>query len=489
MKINFDISSKEFYIIRDILQKHLTADYKVWVFGSRAKNQTKYNSDLDIALEHSTIISPMILASLRDDLDDSLLPYKVDIIDINEVANSFKQIINKCKIPFPISLKKNIPQLRFPEFENDGEWEVVPLGSCLDYIQPTKYLVQSTNYESTYSTPVLTAGKTFILGYTDEKEGIFNKNLPVIIFDDFTTASKFVDFPFKTKSSAMKILLANKDINIKFIYESIQIIKYKVKVHQRHWISIFIKLKTVIPKLKEQQKIANFLTAIDNRIKTLEKKKTLLEQYKKGVMQKIFKQELRFKDDNGNEFEGEWSIENIKNIAEVIGGGTPSTYNDEYWNGDINWFTPTEIKDNYVSYSIRKITQLGLEKSSATLLPKGTILLTTRATIGEVSIAEEECTTNQGFQSLVVNSSNSIGFVFNLIKRNKHQLYKRANGSTFLEISKKEIEKIKILIPSLPEQTKIANFLSSIDKKIELTNKKIEHTKAYKKGLLQQMFV
>ena len=130
MKINFDISPKEFYIIRDILQKHLTTDCKVWVFGSRAKNQTKYNSDLDIALEHSTIISPMILASLRDDLDDSLLPYQVDIIDINEVSTSFKQIINTCKIPFPISLKKNIPRLRFPEFKMGG-WEEKKLGVYL----------------------------------------------------------------------------------------------------------------------------------------------------------------------------------------------------------------------------------------------------------------------------------------------------------------------------------------------------------------------
>lgn len=243
-----------------------------------------------------------------------------------------------------------------------------------------------------------------------------------------------------------------------------------------------------IPSLPEQQKIASFLSSVDDKITKLTKKKDLLEQYKKGIMQKIFSQELRFKDDNAKEFP-KWEKKKIKDIAKVVGGGTPSTTNDEFWDGEINWFTPTEIKFNSVSNSHRKITSLGLKKSSATLLPKGTILLTTRATIGEVAIANEECTTNQGFQSLVVNSQNSEFFVFYLIQMNKNELYKRANGSTFKEISKKEIEKIKVVIPCLKEQTKTANFLSDIDIKIEALNTKIENSKAFKKGLLQKMFV
>ena len=142
-----------------------------------------------------------------------------------------------------------------------------------------------------------------------------------------------------------------------------------------------------------------------------------------------------------------------------------------------------------VSTSKRTISLLGLKKSSAKILPKGTILLTTRATIGEVSIALKECTTNQGFQSLVVNDSNNSIFIFNWIKRNKYKFISRANGSTFPEISKKEIEKIKIKLPCLEEQTKIANFLSSIDTKISQNTKALEETKKFKKALLQQMFV
>jgi type I restriction enzyme S subunit len=188
------------------------------------------------------------------------------------------------------------------------------------------------------------------------------------------------------------------------------------------------------------------------------------------------------------EFSKNWEIKYIKNIAKVVGGGTPSTTNTEYWNGEINWFTPTEIKFDIVSESKRKITDLGLIKSSATIIPKGTILLTTRATIGEVAIAQEECTTNQGFQSLVVNKNNSNQFVFDLIKVYRKELYKRANGSTFKEISKKEVEKIKVLIPKLPEQQKIASFLTDIDEVITKLTKKKTLLEQYKKGVMQKIF-
>ncbi len=251
---------------------------------------------------------------------------------------------------------------------------------------------------------------------------------------------------------------------------------------------LFKVTKNIFPSKLEQEKIAFFLTSVDTKIEQLTKKETLLQEYKKGVMNKIFNQEIRFKDDDGSEFP-EWEEKRLEDLAQIIGGGTPETSKEEYWNGDIQWFTPTEIKFDYVSESIRTISELGLKKSSAKILPIGTILLTTRATIGEVSIALRECTTNQGFQSLVVKSNHSNIFIFNWIKNNKYKFISKANGSTFPEISKSEIEKIKITIPSLKEQTKIANFLSSIDKKIELTIKELNSTKEFKKALLQQMFV
>lgn len=181
------------------------------------------------------------------------------------------------------------PQYRFPEFANDGDWEETTLEKCLDYLQPQPYLVSSTDYNDKYETPVLTAGKTFILGYTDEIEGIFDKNLPVIIFDDFTTASKFVNFSFKAKSSAMKILLAKDDNNIKFMFEAIQNLKFEVSTHKRHWISVYSKLKVLKPKdPNEQQKIANCLTSVDELIESQEQKIENLQAHKKGLMQQLF---------------------------------------------------------------------------------------------------------------------------------------------------------------------------------------------------------
>ncbi|MFW3357651.1 restriction endonuclease subunit S [Aliarcobacter butzleri] len=168
------------------------------------------------------------------------------------------------------------------------EWEEKKLGDILDYIQPTKYLVKGTEYNDSYIIPVLTAGKTFILGYTNETDGVFENNLPVIIFDDFTTANKFVNFPFKAKSSAMKILVLKNNNNIKFIYEAMQMIKYEVGGHERHWISKFSFLNIFIPCIEEQTKIANFLSSIDSKIEQVQKQLNFTKEFKKALLQQMF---------------------------------------------------------------------------------------------------------------------------------------------------------------------------------------------------------
>jgi type I restriction enzyme S subunit len=193
--------------------------------------------------------------------------------------------------------KKGIMQKIFNQeirFKDDNgndfeDWENKTLGECLNFEQPTKYLVDSTDYNGDFETPVLTAGKTFILGYTDEVNGIFKKEeLPVIIFDDFTTATQFVDFQFKAKSSAMKILKAKENTNIKFVYEAMQNLKFEVGGHGRHWISIYSNLYIDFPSLSEQTKIANFLTAIDEKIELVSNQIQDTQEYKKGLLQKMF---------------------------------------------------------------------------------------------------------------------------------------------------------------------------------------------------------
>ena len=207
------------------------------------------------------------------------------------LANSQQQ--KKALMQQLLTSKKRLLDENGVRFE--GEWKLTELNSLLDYHQPTPYLVASTEYDDKYEIPVLTAGKTFILGYTNEKSGIYQDSLPVIIFDDFTTDSKFVDFPFKVKSSAMKILTAKKGASIKYVFEAMRMLKFTVGGHQRHWISIFSNLVIPIPKSHEQQKIAKVLSTADQEIEALQRKLDGLQQEKKALMQQLLTGKRRVK--------------------------------------------------------------------------------------------------------------------------------------------------------------------------------------------------
>ena len=188
------------------------------------------------------------------------------------------------------------------------------------------------------------------------------------------------------------------------------------------------------------------------------------------------------------EFSGEWNKYTINDLATVVGGGTPDTTVKSYWGGDIQWYTPSEIgKNKYVDFSKRTITRDGLDNSSAKLLPLHTILLSSRATVGECSIASNECTTNQGFQSLIAKQCN-IDFLYYLIQTKKKDLIRNACGSTFLEISANEIRKIKVAVPVQNEQEQIAKLLSLIDERIATQNKIIEDLKKLKSAITDLLF-
>ncbi|MBI1931570.1 MAG: restriction endonuclease subunit S [Ignavibacteriales bacterium] len=188
------------------------------------------------------------------------------------------------------------------------------------------------------------------------------------------------------------------------------------------------------------------------------------------------------------EFIEHWEHSKLSKIGEIVSGGTPDTSNKNYWDGDIEWFIPTEIKAKYVCNSKTKLTREGLKKSSAKILPIGTLLFCSRATIGDVAINTKECSTNQGFQSVIVNNENSNEFIYYWILNNTKAFLIRANGSTFLEIGKSEMKKIPILIPPKEEQHKIASFLTSVDDKIQQLTKKKELLEKYKKGVMQKLF-
>ncbi|PUD27943.1 restriction endonuclease subunit S [Helicobacter pylori] len=224
-----------------------------------------------------------------------------------------------------------------------------------------------------------------------------------------------------------------------------------------------------LPPLNEQIAIANILSDVDRYLCSLDALILKKESVKKALSFELLSQRKRLKG-----FNQAWQRVRLGDIAEIIGGGTPSTQVTSFWNGSINWFTPTEIGiTKYVHKSQRTITPLGLKKSSAKLLPIGTILLTSRASIGDCAILKMVATTNQGFQSLIPLEKINNEFLYYLMLTLKNKLLKLASGSTFLEVSPNKIKNLLIPLPPLNEQIAIANILSDLDNEItSLKNKK-----------------
>jgi type I restriction enzyme S subunit len=195
--------------------------------------------------------------------------------------------------------------------------------------------------------------------------------------------------------------------------------------------------------------------------------------------------ELRFKG-----FTDDWEERKLGELSNIVGGGTPSTSNPEYWDGDIDWYAPAEIgEQSYVSKSKKTITELGLKKSSARILPVGTVLFTSRAGIGNTAILAKEATTNQGFQSIVP-YQNKLDSYFIFSRTNELKRYGEVTGagSTFVEVSGKQMSKMSIMVPELSEQQKIGSFFKQLDDTIALHQRKLDLLKEQKKGYLQKMF-
>ena len=281
-----------FTVQDEILAKFLEYFFKTIVWQNQVKSVANYGARHDrINITDNAFFS---LKILTPPLDEQKKIAKI-LSTWDEAINLTINLIENKK-QFKKALMQNLltAKIRFPQFK--GEWKFTKLGNLLDYEQPTQYLVSDENYDNGFGTPVLTAGKTFILGYTNETKGIFQDNLPVIIFDDFTTATQFVNFPFKVKSSAMKILKQkNTMVNIRLVYEMMQMINFVASDHKRYWISEFQDLEIKLPNLNEQQKIAEVLTACDDEINLLNLKLENLKKQKQGLMQKLLSGKARVK--------------------------------------------------------------------------------------------------------------------------------------------------------------------------------------------------
>ena len=274
-------------------------------------------------------------------------------------------------------------------------------------------------------------------------------------------------------------------------YQSVANISSGTKMPRSSWPLVSETLFS-IPKYKEANMIGEFFLLIDRTITLHQRKLEKLKLNKSALLQKLFPQkgctipDVRFKG-----FTDAWEQRKLGDVAIITGGGTPSTNVPEYWNGDIDWYSPVEIgKNRYVSKSTRKITKLGLEKSSAKLLPIGTVLFTSRAGIGNTAILQAEGCTNQGFQSITPDSKElDTYFLYTMTPRLKRYGEVTGAGSTFVEVSGKQMEKMSLVLPSLEEQKQIGRFFRTIDDSITLHQRKLDCLISIKKGLLQQLFV
>lgn len=390
--------------------------------------------------------------------------------------------------------KEIVPKFRFPKYVNSEQWISTELSSLLDYERPDLYIVESDNYKNE-GIPVLTANKSFILGYTDEKNNIYSR-VPVIIFDDFTTEKKYVDFPFKVKSSAIKILKPKGNNVLKFVFELMNTINFEAKEHKRYYISTYQKLFVYVPKdVKEQQNIADCLSSTDDLIDAESRKLKALEKYKKGLMQKLFPAEgktvpeWRFPEFQDCE---EWETVKLEKLALYRRGSFPQPYGLPEWYDEksgMPFIQVFDVDDNMKlkSNTKNKISELAAQQS--VFIPKGTLIITIQGSIGRVAITQYDAYIDRTLL-LFEKFFRKIDKTF--LAYNLQLLFdiekQKAPGGIIKTITKQALSEFLTSIPRIEEQEKIAGCLSEVDTMITEQSNKVEQLKAHKKGLIQGLF-
>lgn len=379
---------------------------------------------------------------------------------------------------------KLVPVYRFPEFTD--VWKTEQLSNLLDYERPDNYIVKDTNYISE-GTPVLTANKSFILGYTQETFGICN-NIPAIIFDDFTVDKKFVDFPFKVKSSAIKILRPKGKDDLKFIFELMSLIRFEAKDHKRYYISAYQNLSVPIPKPSEQNKIAACLRSLDLIIKSESHKLDLLYKYKKGLFQNLFPKEgetvpeFRFK-----EFTKSWKKVKLRDVSLYFNGG--SFENDVKEEGKYELITLKSINTNGQLVSSKRFIDIEVPTLAKDTL---VMILSEQAPglLGMTAIipTANKYVLNQRVAEIRPSQEVDSYFLSMAINRNQAYFSKQGAGMKVQNISKPNVQNYEFLIPEIQEQKKIATCLSSLDEIISAQNQTLDSLQYHKKGLLQGLF-
>lgn len=373
----------------------------------------------------------------------------------------------------------------------------IELKDIVFYQQPTPYIVKSTDYMESGDIPVLTPGKTFILGYTKEKEGIFKGPFPIIIFDDFTTATKLVNFPFKVKSSAMKILLPKDNVDIKYVFYFLQIQKFSAETHKRYWISVCAKTKILLPPLVEQKrivkKIEELFAVIDKTVKSLNETKEHLAQYRQSVLQQAFSGKLHKTT--------VWNQNSLNALCRYIQRGKSPKYITYSALPVINqkcirW---KELQIQYLKF-IDPI-QFGSWIRERHVQPMDILWNSTgTGTIGRAYLYQGTELTDAVVDSHVTIVRADVTkinphFLFFYIQSPfiQRKIEKMQSGSTNqVELVRKEIQNIQINLPSLPEQkaivAKIETAFAAADKAEKAISAALEQTKQLKQSILKRAF-
>ena len=335
------------------------------------------------------------------------------------------------------------------------------INRLLSYEQPQKYIVETENYSETFTTPVLTAGKSFILGYTNETTGVYNgKESPVIIFDDFTGDKKYVDFDFKVKSSAMKLLhKVNTNDNLKYLFYALQSIKYTPFSHKRIWISEYSNFLIEYRHPQEQSAIVLVLDGINQAIDNKKQELTSLDELVKSRFIEMF---------GGIHDSKKYPYKAVKELTEVISGGTPSRDVSEYWEeGTIPWIKTTELHNNVITKAEEYITEKGLNNSSAKIVPVGTVLIAMYGqgkTRGMTAYSEIKACTNQACACILPSDKINQKFLWYFFILSYDNLRDLAKGGNQPNLNGNMIKTYPILYPPRELQERFAAFVELIDK-------------------------
>ncbi len=391
--------------------------------------------------------------------------------------------------------KKLIPELRFPEFKNEGEWEVDIVDNLVSTITPPRKLT-SSDYQKDGKFPIIDQSKSFYCGWTNDVDAVIKDDLPLIIFGDHTCILKITNKPFVQGADGIKILKTKNKVIPEFLYQYLQYNEVKQEDYKRHF-SILKEKSVLFPKKEsgEQQKIASCLSSLDDLISTHSQKLDLFKDHKKGLMQNLFPQEgekvpkLRFK-----EFKGEWEIKPFSQFIRLYRGSSPRPIN-EYLTQDetgVNWIKigdTSSITDFVIRSVSEKITPDGAEKSRG--VKKGELILANSMSYGSTYQLEiDGCIYDGWFVLREYEEIFDSDFLLHLLNSEYMQnQYKRlAAGGIVQNISSEIVYSTLLPKTSKPEQQKIASCLSALDELITAQIEKIEQLKQHKKGLMQGLF-